>query len=582
MPSAAASSVAPPTSSSVGNAKRLINDQAGTPSLNSSPRSSVSIWRMNTMYWSGNNGRSSACSRVSSCTLSTSEAAGELREHVERIVRQHAEEHEVEAQHQEERHQRQEHLASDVGAHGPNLPRTMRLVGRVDGVQGTTLTGSFTVTAVGDCIVTRPLLWLAPNDRAFAEIVTLLRGADAAFGNLETSIVDLTETDAVPSGLSDDLAVRADPGTALDLRALGFDVFGRGNNHATDWGVGGLLETGRRLDEAALVHAGAGATLGAARAPRYLETDAGRLGVVSMTTSPASGLAPALDAFGEVPARPGVHTVPVRTTVVVTPTVMQGLVSIREAHPEGDVAWLVQHVDPTGDPPRTLELYGRRFELGDRMIVRHEMDDEAMAGNMRAIRQAAQHADVVVAAAHSHQGDGRPGEPPEFLRDWAHAAVDQGADVVAISGPHRLAPVELYRNRPILYGLGNFVWSEIEEPIQRYFYDESRSLLAERFDDASAVTDADLSRVLNEDSFGDDGIFRAVLARARLGPDGLQELRLHPVDLGRHEPLTRRGVPRTPAPEIAEAILDEVRAKSEPLGAVVKMDEGGTGIVTPA
>ena len=99
--------------------------------------------------------------------------------------------------------------------------------------------------------------------------------------------------------------MRAQPDTALDLRALGFDLFGRANNHATDWGPGGLLETGLWLEEAALVHAGAGPTLAAARAPRYLETDAGRVGLVSMTTSPASGLAPALDAFGEVPARPG-------------------------------------------------------------------------------------------------------------------------------------------------------------------------------------------------------------------------------------------------------------------------------------
>ena len=253
--------------------------------------------------------------------------------------------------------------------------------------------------------------WPGPTG-GFAEVVSLLRGADATFGNLETSIVDLTDTQAVPSGLPDDWATRAQPDTALDLRALGFDAFGRANNHATDWGIGGLVETGLWLDEAALVHAGAGATLAAARAPRYLETDQGRVGVVSMTTSPASGLAPALDAFGEVPARPGVHTVPVRTTVVVTRKVMRGLLAIHEAHPEGDVAWLAQHVDHAADPPAALELYGRRFELGREMGVRHEIDDDALAENLRAIRQASRHADVVVAAAHAHQGDGRPASRP--------------------------------------------------------------------------------------------------------------------------------------------------------------------------
>ena len=450
---------------------------------------------------------------------------------------------------------------------------------RVDGTDRTTLRGSFTVAVAGDCIVTRPLLQMVGVDRPFAEVVSLLRGADAAFGNLETSIVDLADSAAVPSGLPDDWAVRAQPDSALDLRALGFDAFGRANNHSTDWGAGGLLETGLWLDEAALVHAGAGAASAAARAPRYLETDAGRLGLVSMTTSPASGLAPALDAFGEVPSRPGVATVPVRTTVVVTRKVMRSLVAIHQAHPEGDVAWLAQHIDEESSPD-VLELYGRRFELGEQMNVRHEPDEEALAENLRSIRLASRHADVVVAAAHSHQGDGRPGEPPAFLRSWAHAAIDHGADVVAISGPHRLAPVERYRERPVIYGAGNFLWCDMQEPIQRYFYDESRELLRERFDDPASVTDADLLGLLNEDAFGTEATFRGVLARVRLGPDGLEELRLHPVDLGRSEPPTRRGIPRIPTPDVAESILDEVREMSEAFGVAVKSD-GGTGLVTP-
>lgn len=449
---------------------------------------------------------------------------------------------------------------------------------RARDIEGTTLRGDFTVAAVGDCIITRPLLPMAARDKAFAEVVTLLRGADATFGNLETALVDLTDTAAVPSGLKDDWATLATPDVALDLRALGFDVVGRANNHGTDWGVGGLVETGMWLDEAALVHAGAGVTLAAARAPRYLESDTGRLGLVSMTTSAASELAIALDAFGEVPARPGVHAVPVRTTVVVTAKVMKALVSIREAHPEGDVAWIVQHVDAGGDPPEALEMYGRRFELGRAMGVRHDVDGEALEGNLRAIRQASQHADVVVAAAHVHQGDARPGEPHDFVREWAMAAIDAGADLVAVSGPHRLAPVELYRGRPICYGLGNFFWSDMQAPLQRYFHDESREVVRDRFDGRSDVTDAELLDVLNTDSFGDEAYFRAVLARARFGPDGLEELRLHPIELGREEPLTRRGVPRTPSAEVAEEIVAHVREISEPLGTVVKLDDG-TGVV---
>ena len=185
---------------------------------------------------------------------------------------------------------------------------------------------------------------------------------------------------------------------------------------------------------------------------------------------------------------------------------------------------------------------------------------------------------MVVAAAHSHQGDGRPDQPPAFLRSWARAAVEHGADVVAVSGPHRLAPVELHQGRPILFGLGNFLWSDVQEPIQRFHYDESRDVVHERFDELGEVTDADLMGVLAEDAFGDDEIFRGMLARMRFGTDGLEELRLHPVDLGRAQPLTRRGIPRAAGPDVATAILDGIATMSEPFGVTIGIDEG-TGVV---
>ena len=40
----------------------------------------------------------------------------------------------------------------------------------------------------------------------------------------------------------------------------------------------------------------------------------------------------------------------------------------------------------------------------------------------------------------------------------ARAAIDAGADVVAGHGPHLTLGVEIYRGRPILYSLGNFIF----------------------------------------------------------------------------------------------------------------------------
>ncbi len=83
------------------------------------------------------------------------------------------------------------------------------------------------------------------------------------------------------------------------------------------------------------------------------------------------------------------------------------------------------------------------------------------------IEEAGTEADVVVVANHAgaegadaqhltgteetYLGEDR-GNPEEF----AHMAVDAGADLVLGSGPHVLRGIELYRHRLIAYSLGNF------------------------------------------------------------------------------------------------------------------------------
>ena len=48
------------------------------------------------------------------------------------------------------------------------------------------------------------------------------------------------------------------------------------------------------------------------------------------------------------------------------------------------------------------------------------------------------------------------GDERGFLRDFAHFAIDCGADVIYGHGPHVVRAVELYKDRFIAYSLGNF------------------------------------------------------------------------------------------------------------------------------
>jgi poly-gamma-glutamate capsule biosynthesis protein CapA/YwtB (metallophosphatase superfamily) len=437
-----------------------------------------------------------------------------------------------------------------------------------------TVTDGFTLAAVGDCIISRPLSQLMATDPRFAEVVRLLRDAHATFGNLETSITDAAAPEVVPMGTPEDWTVRADPASAADLRSLGFDLVGRANNHSADWGPGGLRETGRHLDAAGLVHAGVGASLAAARSPRYLETPWGRVGLVAAAATYGTDAAPAIDAFGEVAARPGVSALGVTPVVTVPGEVMDSLAALREAFPDIDLAWT-----PNLDPKQRLELQRVRYERGDAFEVRFEIDAEDRTALLRAIRLATQHADLSIVAIHAHHGEHSPDRPPGSLRDLACDAIEHGAGAVIVSGPHRLAPVEIHAGRPILYGLGNFIWSDMTEPLQGYFYRHSRTAVGSA-DDPAMVTDADLTAALNAESFDDEEIFRAVVATIGFEAGAVREVRLHPVELGFGEPLTRSGIPRRASAAAAREILERVRAISEPLGTTLSVEDG-VGLIRP-
>ncbi|TAK57778.1 CapA family protein [Patescibacteria group bacterium] len=58
-------------------------------------------------------------------------------------------------------------------------------------------------------------------------------------------------------------------------------------------------------------------------------------------------------------------------------------------------------------------------------------------------------------------------------RELAHAFIDAGADVVVGAHPHVIEPIEIYKNKPIFYSLGNFVFD------QDFSYDTTHGLTLE-------------------------------------------------------------------------------------------------------
>ena len=152
----------------------------------------------------------------------------------------------------------------------------------------------------------------------------------STFGNLETSILDVREFEGYPDSGAEDWGLTGLPAVAEDLVEMGFDLLSRANNHALDWGIAGMRETSRWLDEAELVHAGTGENRGLARAPQYYESDKGRIGLVSMVSTYKASSA-ATPALGSTSGRPGVNALRVARFTTVPPEAMSALVGLQRA-----------------------------------------------------------------------------------------------------------------------------------------------------------------------------------------------------------------------------------------------------------
>jgi poly-gamma-glutamate synthesis protein (capsule biosynthesis protein) len=227
-----------------------------------------------------------------------------------------------------------------------------------------------------------------------------------------------------------------------------------------------------------------------------------------------------------------------------------------------------------------LDLFETRFVVGDRPGYRYQVDPLDREENLKSIRQGKQHSDFLIATIHAHEEGAGCAEPGDFLPDLARAAIDAGADAFIAHGVHALGPIEIYKRRPIFYGLANFFWSDMQEPMPATLYEGNRDLLKTAFGDPARATDADLTGLLNASGFDDELVFQTVIAVSRFEKGELVELRLHPVDLGYGMRLTKSGVPRLASPAAGRAILERLARISRPYGTALVIEKD-VGVIRP-
>jgi poly-gamma-glutamate capsule biosynthesis protein CapA/YwtB (metallophosphatase superfamily) len=364
-----------------------------------------------------------------------------------------------------------------------------------------------TITLAGQSMIRSDIRATSP---ATVPVIQELLKGDVVFTNLEAAIAEEGQTVQEGRGF-------LTPPEALDaLTIFGFNLLSLSGNHAFDLSAQGIQNTIREADKRKIVHAGTGNNLAEAAAPSYLHTPKGTIALIAS----ASGLIKS--GASATAERPGVNELRVEA---------------------GD-----KENEATSDLP------------GAPANTPNQEDSQRI---LKSIRDARQHADLVIVYQHNHVfgnhsfstifTEGMPERlaPNDWLKQWTHAEVDAGADIIVMHGAPLLHGVEIYRGRPIFYDLGNFIFNL---PPTLTYIDEPMS-------------------------------WESVVASVQFQGKQLQSISLRPVVLnilGEGEPdvhnpyannrfLNTRGLPSPATGARAGYILQRLADASKPFGTTIEM-----------
>jgi poly-gamma-glutamate synthesis protein (capsule biosynthesis protein) len=243
----------------------------------------------------------------------------------------------------------------------------------------------------------------------FARIGETLRSADVIFANLECLLYEPPDGHAVEHEgffANPEIAGKA-------LQSAGIAAVGLANN--VNYGAAAILGSLAQLGHLGIRHTGAGPDLAAARDPALADCGGLRVGFLQRSSVywPTNHEATAHGCGIAVIRGHTAYQVPAHKT-----------------RPE------VPPMNRPGIPP----------------IVVTWADRDYLAAFTQDIAALRREADIVVASCHWGLGE----EVLDYMTEIAHAAIEAGADIVIGHGPHYSLPVEIYRGKPIFYGLGSF------------------------------------------------------------------------------------------------------------------------------
>ncbi|MEN6566524.1 MAG: CapA family protein [Veillonellales bacterium] len=426
------------------------------------------------------------------------------------------------------------------------------------------MTQPMTFVATGDSFITRRL----PGKTAWVkELTELLASAEARFTNLEVTTHDYEGTPGAVSGGTWGIA---SPHVLKDIKQLGFNLVNWANNHTLDYSFDGLMATERYLNQYEFVHAGAGCNLARASEPRYLETMSGRVALIAATSSFHESWM-AGEQRPDMVGRPGVNGLRHNEVFVIEPGKLKVLKEIADEVPINAVynRRVKQGFALQSDDDELFHFGKHLFKAGDHTGQETTTNQKDMARISRSISLAKRTADYVIVSIHSHEMKGDINDKPaDFLVEFAHRCIDEGAHAVIGHGPHILRGIEIYKQRPIFYSLGNFIFqNDCVSHLPFDFYEKYNLGYINNVADAFEARSANRTRglaVMPE-------AWQSIIPHWTMENGIIKELALYPVELGFGDPVYRAGWPVLTR---SSAVITRLQTLSTPFGTEIHVENG--------
>lgn len=376
----------------------------------------------------------------------------------------------------------------------------------------------------GDCIAT-----FEPKNEYFKDnkIIKLLKNCDFVSGNLEMVI---SGNNAFASTYCGGEWLTIDEADFEIIKKYGFSYLNTANNHTMDYSYIGMKLTNDILDKNRILHSGSGQDLQDAEKAVYKKIGNEIVALISCTAS-GDDASRAGYSTKNMPGRPGVNMLRHSEVIYATPEQLKVIDEIANqtalnARFLKSVKMGIHTLDPK------IHRLGRtQFVEAEKAEKKTYCNKEDVERILKEVQKAQKNgADYIIMNAHSHDIKGATDDTPDdYFVEFAHRCIDEGVTMFIGTGTHQLKGIEVYKNRPIFYSLGDFIFAD---EYLKYWSSDFTEKFGIQYDISSEELWNFRSRNKTTGLEFDEMNYNSIIPIVELFEGKINRLYLYPIELG--------------------------------------------------